>query len=189
MRGNLTLVKPNFPSRNGPAQSEVVLRHDCRYLINPGSVGQPRDGDWRAAYATFDDDKAMVTWYRVPYKVLTAQGRILPDNPRNFTSVARQKFCRTIQIWRQRACARELFYVIEVATRAPFVDAPPVKKIGCGTCGNDNASSLHWSCFPSQAFGHEFRVWRLKCVTQSANDTAIRCVRARACPKVPRVQT
>jgi predicted phosphodiesterase len=81
--GNLTLVKADFPSRNGPAQCEVVLRHDCRYLINPGSVGQPRDGDWRAAFAIIDDDEAMVTWYRAPYKVLTAQRRIrraeLPD--------------------------------------------------------------------------------------------------------------
>lgn len=75
--GDLTLVKPNFPSRKGLAQFEVALRNDCRYLINPGSIGQPRDRDWRAAFAVYDVAKAMFTWYRVPYKVLTAQRRIL----------------------------------------------------------------------------------------------------------------
>jgi predicted phosphodiesterase len=77
MRGDLTLVKPTFPSRHGPVRFEVALRQDRRYLINPGSVGQPRDGDWRAAFAVYDDNQATLTWYRVPYKVLTAQRRIL----------------------------------------------------------------------------------------------------------------
>jgi diadenosine tetraphosphatase ApaH/serine/threonine PP2A family protein phosphatase len=70
-------MKPHFPSRNGQERFEVALGHGCRYLINPGSVGQPRDGDWRAAFAVYDDDQAALTWYRVPYKVLTAQRRIL----------------------------------------------------------------------------------------------------------------
>ena len=46
---------------------------DCAYLINPGSVGQPRDNDPRAAYALYDSDAQMVTYYRVPYDVATAQ--------------------------------------------------------------------------------------------------------------------
>ena len=32
------------------------LKDGARYLINPGSVGQPRDGDWRAAFALFDTE-------------------------------------------------------------------------------------------------------------------------------------
>ncbi len=36
---------------------------------NPGSVGQPRDGDWRAAYALFDPARGSVTLHRVPYDV------------------------------------------------------------------------------------------------------------------------
>ena len=56
---------------------------DCAYLVNPGSVGQPRDGDPRAAYCVYDTDAAMVTYYRVPYDVLEAQRKIraagLPD--------------------------------------------------------------------------------------------------------------
>jgi diadenosine tetraphosphatase ApaH/serine/threonine PP2A family protein phosphatase len=73
----LTLVKPNFPSRTGAVRFEVALCHDRRYLINPGSVGQPRDGDWRAAFAIYDDAELRWTWYRVPYQVGTAQRRIL----------------------------------------------------------------------------------------------------------------
>ena len=34
---------------------ELVLRPGARYLVNPGSVGQPRDGDWRAAFALYDE--------------------------------------------------------------------------------------------------------------------------------------
>jgi len=49
---------------------------DCAYLINPGSVGQPRDGDPRAAYVTFDSEARVVTFFRVAYDVAGAQERI-----------------------------------------------------------------------------------------------------------------
>jgi diadenosine tetraphosphatase ApaH/serine/threonine PP2A family protein phosphatase len=49
---------------------------ECAYLINPGSVGQPRDSDPRAAYALYDSDAQMVTYRRVPYDVSTAQQKI-----------------------------------------------------------------------------------------------------------------
>jgi diadenosine tetraphosphatase ApaH/serine/threonine PP2A family protein phosphatase len=45
-------------------------------LINPGSVGQPRDGDARAAYAVLDTTAGTVTFYRSPYDVAEAQKRI-----------------------------------------------------------------------------------------------------------------
>jgi diadenosine tetraphosphatase ApaH/serine/threonine PP2A family protein phosphatase len=45
----------------------LSLEDDARYLINPGSVGQPRDGDWRAAFAIFDREKNQVEYYRTPY--------------------------------------------------------------------------------------------------------------------------
>ena len=48
----------------------------CAYLINPGSVGQPRDGDPRAACLTFDSEAGMVTFFRVAYDVAAAQERI-----------------------------------------------------------------------------------------------------------------
>ena len=47
-----------------------------RYLINPGSVGQPRDTDPRASYATFDTKKQRVEVRRVPYRIDLAQQRI-----------------------------------------------------------------------------------------------------------------
>jgi diadenosine tetraphosphatase ApaH/serine/threonine PP2A family protein phosphatase len=42
---------------------------DRRVLINPGSVGQPRDGDPRAAYAIYDEEKQRVEFHRVAYPV------------------------------------------------------------------------------------------------------------------------
>lgn len=57
-----------------------ALKRDFRYLINPGSVGQPRDGDWRAAFAVFDSDAWNVTFQRVPYNLKSAQDRIFAAN-------------------------------------------------------------------------------------------------------------
>jgi len=56
----------------------VVLDVDanCRYLINPGSVGQPRDRDARAAYAIYDDTTKRLHLYRVSYRVEAARQRI-----------------------------------------------------------------------------------------------------------------
>lgn len=44
-----------------------------RYLINPGSVGQPRDGDPRAAYAIYDSEARAVTFHRVDYDIASTQ--------------------------------------------------------------------------------------------------------------------
>lgn len=54
----------------------MELSGEARYLINPGSIGQPRDRDPRAAYMTYDDAKSTLRWYRVPYPVDEAQARI-----------------------------------------------------------------------------------------------------------------
>lgn len=53
------------------------LEQDSRYLINPGSVGQPRDRDPRAAYAILDTDQQRIYFYRVSYRVSVARRRIL----------------------------------------------------------------------------------------------------------------
>ena len=45
-------------------------------MINPGSIGQPRDGDPRAAFALYDTDQNLVTFYRVPYDIAAAQEKI-----------------------------------------------------------------------------------------------------------------
>ncbi len=65
------------------AEYVLELQHDEQFLINPGSVGQPRDRDWRAAYCLYNSQEKLVTYRRVPYDVAKAQARIrkagLPD--------------------------------------------------------------------------------------------------------------
>ena len=55
----------------------LALQEGVRYVVNPGSVGQPRDGDPRAAFAVYDTDGPTLTLRRVPYAVDAAQRRIL----------------------------------------------------------------------------------------------------------------
>lgn len=55
----------------------VDLDPQRRYLINPGSVGQPRDRDPRAAYAILDTRSGRLTLYRVPYDIEGARRRII----------------------------------------------------------------------------------------------------------------
>ena len=47
-----------------------------RCIINPGSVGQPRDRDTRASYAVFDSDCATIEHYRVEYDIATTQSKM-----------------------------------------------------------------------------------------------------------------
>jgi predicted phosphodiesterase len=49
------------------------LEPGLQYFINVGSVGQPRDGDWRSAYAVYDHDNQEVSIRRVPYDTGTTQ--------------------------------------------------------------------------------------------------------------------
>lgn len=60
--------------RRGPGR--VVLDPDERYLVNVGSVGQPRDGDPDAAYAVWDLEAGEVAIRRVAYDVNEARRRI-----------------------------------------------------------------------------------------------------------------
>jgi predicted phosphodiesterase len=57
--------------------NHVQMRDGCKYLLNPGSVGQPRDGDPRAAYAIVDTDQKRVELYRLKYPVEEAQAKII----------------------------------------------------------------------------------------------------------------
>ncbi len=70
------------PSRR--ARWTIQLDEASRWLVNPGSVGQPRDGDPRAAYAIMAADGSAIELRRVPYDVQRAQQRIrdagLPDS-------------------------------------------------------------------------------------------------------------
>lgn len=55
----------------------IRLKHLAPYLINPGSVGQPRDGNPDAAFAVLDLDEGTFTFHRVPYDVEDTYRRIL----------------------------------------------------------------------------------------------------------------
>ena len=52
---------------------------DGIHIINPGSVGQPRDGDPRAAYLLFDPDKKTVEFRRVAYEATAVAERLLSN--------------------------------------------------------------------------------------------------------------
>lgn len=70
-------LAPPYSKGEGAECSKLRLRPDGRYLINPGSVGQPRDHDPRAAFAVFDGEEMAVIFHRVPYDFRRAQLRIL----------------------------------------------------------------------------------------------------------------
>jgi diadenosine tetraphosphatase ApaH/serine/threonine PP2A family protein phosphatase len=70
--GGLSVVGPG-----ADGQGEIALENDGRFLVNPGSVGQPRDGDPRAAYAIVDTKRRQVEMYRVAYPIEITQEKML----------------------------------------------------------------------------------------------------------------
>ena len=62
-----------------PSESFAPLRIETkhRYLLNPGSIGQPRDGDPRAGFAIADLEHHIVEFWRVPYDISKVQARML----------------------------------------------------------------------------------------------------------------
>ncbi|MBI4235774.1 MAG: metallophosphoesterase family protein [Chloroflexi bacterium] len=59
-------LQEDRPLRLGPA----------RFILNPGGVGQPRDGDPRAAYALYDTEAGLIHYRRVPYDIPRVQGEM-----------------------------------------------------------------------------------------------------------------
>ena len=70
------LLAPRSVKRITPGRA-LQLEPDCYYLINPGSVGQPRDGDPRAAYALYSPEDHTIEYRRVPYDIGKAAAKIL----------------------------------------------------------------------------------------------------------------
>jgi len=63
-------------------ESEKVLDPSCRYLVNVGSVGQPRDGDPRTCYVMYDSQSRKLSIRRIPYDFETThQKTIAADLP------------------------------------------------------------------------------------------------------------
>ncbi|MFL6569020.1 MAG: metallophosphoesterase, partial [Chthoniobacterales bacterium] len=48
-----------------------------KYFVNAGSVGQPRDGDWRAAYCIYDTERNVIEQRRVKYDLAAVQKKII----------------------------------------------------------------------------------------------------------------
>lgn len=64
----------------GPPRGErfrVAIEDRRRYLVNCGAIGQPRDGDPRAAFGLVDTDTQSLTVLRVPYDLAAAQAKIV----------------------------------------------------------------------------------------------------------------
>lgn len=88
LQGGFQLHRNGVIRLRGPeaGKSEVTtwLEPDSVYMVNPGSVGQPRDGDPRAGYVLYSAEYRTVTYRRVEYDVREAQRRIraagLPDS-------------------------------------------------------------------------------------------------------------
>ena len=57
--------------------AELWLKEGAKYLVNPGSVGQPRDGDPRAAYAIVDTRRRCMELLRLTYPVEGAQDKVI----------------------------------------------------------------------------------------------------------------
>jgi diadenosine tetraphosphatase ApaH/serine/threonine PP2A family protein phosphatase len=67
--------EPLLPSLNGS-----LLLGPERLIINPGSVGQPRDGDPRASYAILDDETLTIEYHRVAYPIEKTQAKMMEHN-------------------------------------------------------------------------------------------------------------
>lgn len=66
--------KQGVVKKSSVTSVKIVL--GCKYFINVGSVGQPRDGDPRASYAVYDLDAREVDLIRVPYDIAATQNKI-----------------------------------------------------------------------------------------------------------------
>ncbi len=56
--------------------NDVQIQRGVKYFVNVGSVGQPRDGDWRASYAIYDVTAQTISIRRVEYDIQTTQDKI-----------------------------------------------------------------------------------------------------------------
>ena len=84
-----THVQGGFVSRGGVAKAlrpgydagvssrRLEIEEGEKYLLNPGSIGQPRDGDNRAALVIYTPGEGAVEYWRIPYNIAAAQEKII----------------------------------------------------------------------------------------------------------------
>lgn len=70
-------VNGSSPAVSPEGPTELTVREGDTLLVNPGSVGQPRDLMWEAAYAVYDSGSGRLDYRRCAYDVATAQQKIL----------------------------------------------------------------------------------------------------------------
>ena len=75
LRGEEVVVMHFKPAGGNPFSVLSIEAGTC-YLLNPGSIGQPRDGDTRAAFAIADIENQSVEFWRVPYDIEAVQARM-----------------------------------------------------------------------------------------------------------------
>ena len=97
-----------------------------KYFVNAGSVGQPRDGNWRAAYCIYDVENNLVELLRIKYDLATAQKKITKAGlPRLLSNVwqwdAEEKQMRSAE--RVTPCATR--YKVTVKNRTQRLPALP----------------------------------------------------------------
>jgi predicted phosphodiesterase len=66
----------HFKPSGGREFATLTVEPGTTYLLNPGSIGQPRDGDPRAGFAVADLDKGSIEFWRIPYDIEDVQGRM-----------------------------------------------------------------------------------------------------------------
>jgi predicted phosphodiesterase len=66
----------NLPPIRNDEPASITFHDDARFLVNPGSIGQPRDGDPRAAFAILDQEENRVDFYRTPYDLAKTQEKM-----------------------------------------------------------------------------------------------------------------
>ena len=62
----------------------LYIKPDCKYIVNVGSVGQPRDGYPETSYATYDSDEGIVEVKRLPYDIEETQRKMAESNLPSF---------------------------------------------------------------------------------------------------------
>ena len=58
-------------------QTEFRFKKSQKYLVNVGSVGQPRDGDPRSCFVIYDDEKEMIEYIRLDYEIQETYNKIV----------------------------------------------------------------------------------------------------------------
>jgi predicted phosphodiesterase len=66
----------HFKPAGGSLFSTLTLEDNTTYLINPGSIGQPRDGDTRSAFVIADLEQKSVEFWRIAYDIESVQQRM-----------------------------------------------------------------------------------------------------------------